>query len=413
MAMLSTTKLSDEFTALTARLMLCSSKSEIINLSGAFGQAIEKLIETENNEKESLGRLERKTSKMKFTSDECAGMDRAFRTQFKKSGQVANVIKRRSGRHSFLYEIRYRRGGYNLSVSSTDIGEARRRFLVETRAGNVERYARNVPKSGQNLFHEIASEWLAYKKGKINERTHQNYESYYRRYLREPLGDIPILKIRTIDLDKLLNADQARLYEDLRTVLNSIFKYAIASGVTTYNPVTLIPFKKASRQSERRALNEEELDRLHNRLNLPEFSPYKRTFLLMLYFGLRPCEVNEVRFEGDFLIARNAKRKGGKIEYKKIPIPNEARERIAVDSVNDAPHRTDVLNRVFKRVMQDEEITQYYLRHTFATVCQQYVRPDIVDIWMGDSSERLVGRVYTHFSDEFMRTQMEQVIFHK
>ena len=61
--------------------------------------------------------------------------------------------------------------------------------------------------------------------------------------------------------------------------------------------------------------------------------------------------------------------------------------------------------------MDDEDITQYFLRHTFATVCQQYVRPDIVDIWMGDSPERLVGRGYTHFPDEFMKDQMDKVVF--
>ena len=55
--------------------------------------------------------------------------------------------------------------------------------------------------------------------------------------------------------------------------------------------------------------------------------------------------------------------------------------------------------------------TAYCLRHTFATICQQYVRPDIVDIWMGDSPDRLVGRVYTHFSDKFMREQMDLVTF--
>ena len=69
------------------------------------------------------------------------------------------------------------------------------------------------------------------------------------------------------------------------------------------------------------------------------------------------------------------------------------------------------LNRVFKRVMQDKEVTQYFLRHTFATTCVQYVRPDIVDTWMGDSSERLVGRVYTHFPDNFMTNQMDLVQF--
>ena len=48
---------------------------------------------------------------------------------------------------------------------------------------------------------------------------------------------------------------------------------------------------------------------------------------------------------------------------------------------------------------------------SFATTCVQYVRPDIVDTWMGDSSERLVGRVYTHFPDKFMTNQMDLVQF--
>ena len=60
------------------------------------------------------------------------------------------------------------------------------------------------------------------------------------------------------------------------------------------------------------------------------------------------------------------------------------------------PHRTDVLNRIFKRIIGDETATQYYLRHTFATKCQEYVRPDIVDIWMDIAPEGL--------SDGFIRT---------
>ena len=57
-----------------------------------------------------------------------------------------------------------------------------------------------------------------------------------------------------------------------------------------------------------------------------------------------------------------------------------------------------------------------YKRRRFAATCKStpqttYVRPDIVDIWMGDSSERLVGRVYTHFPDKFMVEQMQNVVF--
>ena len=280
-----------------------------------------------------------------------------------------------------------------------------------TKPENIDQYQVRIIRSEKNLFREIAAEWLAFKKGKIHERTYNNYESYYRRYMRATLGEKPIKEIRTLDIDKILNGKKPRLYEDLRTIFNSIFKYAIASGILTYNPVMLIPFKKAERISERRALTKEEQKHLLDRLSTNEFSSYKSTFLFMLYFGLRPCELSDARIEGDFLIVRNAKRKNGKIEYKKIPVPLQAREKLNLEQPIVNPHRTDVLNRIFKRIMGSEQITQYYLRHTFATVCQQYVRPDIVDIWMGDSSERLVGRVYTHFSDEFMKEQMAKVKF--
>ena len=35
----------------------------------------------------------------------------------------------------------------------------------------------------------------------------------------------------------------------------------------------------------------------------------------------------------------------------------------------------------------------------------------IVEIWMGDSPERLVGKTYVHYSDEFMKMQMGTVSF--
>lgn len=402
-------KLSDELTLLTTRLMMCGSKREIINLSSEFGKLIEKVIAQESNLPPSTEKSI--TATIKFTKEEVANMAETLKRKFVANGLVARVIKRQSGKNTFLYEIRYRRDGYKIEVSSTDIKEAKRKFIEATRPENIDKYQVAIVPTGLNLFREIAAEWLAYKKGKINDRTYSNYESYYRRYIRVPLGEIPILKVRTIDVDNILRDKSARLYEDLRTVLNSIFKYAIASGIMTHNPVMLVPFKQAERKSSRRALTKDEQELLLNRLSTPEYAAYKHTFLILLYFGLRPCELSDARFEDNFLIARNAKRKNGKIEYKKIPIPKQAREKLDLRLPIVNPHRTDVLNRIFKRIIENEEISQYYLRHTFATTCQQYVRPDIVDIWMGDSPERLVGRVYTHFSDEFMLEQMKLVRF--
>ena len=347
---------------------------------------------------------------LKFTQKDISKMAKTFKKEFIANGLVARVIKRESGKNSFCYEIRYRRNGYNIEVSSTDLAKAKLKFLEATKPENIEKYATATKQSGFHLFKEVATEWLIYKKGKISKDTLNSYESYARRYVYPIIGEKPISSIRTIDVDNVLNEKTPRLYEDLRTVLNSVFKYAINSGLITHNPVALIPFKRAERQN-RRALTKEEQLLFAERIFLPEFKTYKQAFLIMFYFGLRPCELKNARFEGTFLIAQNAKRKGGKIEYKKIPVPKQAQEKLDITQAVSAPVSMNKLNDAFKRILQDDTVTQYYLRHTFATTCQQFVRPDIVDIWMGDSSERLVGRVYTHFPDEFMQKQMDFVHF--
>ena len=202
---------------------------------------------------------------------------------------------------------------------------------------------------------------------------------------------------------------QPRKYEELRTLFNGIFKYAVASGIIQNNPVALIKFKRAERQN-REALSEDEIKAFLGRIKEAKYDNIRQFAYVLYFFGLRPCEIDEeIHREGEFLIARNRKRKNGKIEYKKIPIPMQVQGLIDWDK----PLTTDLhrlkINDVMKEILAGK--TAYCLRHTFATVCQQYVRPDIVDIWMGDSPDRLVGRVYTHFSDKFMREQMDLVAF--
>ena len=345
-----------------------------------------------------------------FTQKEISKMAKTFKKEFIGNGLAAHVLKRDLYKKAVYYIIRYRRNGYEIQVGATTLEEAKEKFLEATRAENIEKYRKKEKRAKKNTFLFVTQEWLEFKKDKLNARTHKNYESYCQRYLYPVLGDMDISVIKTIDINGIMTKVEGRVYEDLRVVLNSVFKYALASGTITHNPMLLIPFKKAERNN-RRAMTEDEVKKMIERLNMDEYSDYKRTFLILLFFGLRPCELEDAHFEGNFLVARNAKRKNGKIEYKKIPICKQAREMLDLDAPVEALHRTDVLNRIFKRIMEDEEVTQYFLRHTFATVCQQYVRPDIVDIWMGDSSERLVGRVYTHFPDKFMVEQMQNVVF--
>lgn len=66
---------------------------------------------------------------LKFNRDEIAKMPKAFRKEFCAQGCLARIQKSMDERYSPIYEIRYRRNGYNKSVSATTLDEAKKRFI--------------------------------------------------------------------------------------------------------------------------------------------------------------------------------------------------------------------------------------------------------------------------------------------
>ena len=185
------------------------------------------------------------------------------------------------------------------------------------------------------------------------------------------------------------------MYEELRSVLNQTFKYAIASGIINHNPVTLLHFKRAERES-RGDLSPEKIHTFFNKIKDPKYDRIRQGAYVLYFFGLRPCELDkEARFENGFLICRNRKRKGGKIEYKKIPIPKQAREYLNFDEPITFSMSYPKSLDLFKKIFDDASVTFYNLRHTFASVCP----------------ERLVGKTYVHYKDDFMIRQMNKVKF--
>ena len=309
-------KLSDDLLQITTRLMLARERRETLNVAQeltAFVEKVDRLESTKDYQKEKSI-----SATLKFNRQEISKMSKTFKKEFIANGLAAHVIKRPSGKTGFYYEIRYRRNGYNLTASAKNIKDAKQKFLKMTELGEIEKYQVKQEKTGLYLLDEIAAEWLKYKQGKVVPQTWNYYASQYRRYISPILGKQSILFIKTIDIDGIMSGISGRLYDDLRTLFSQIFKYAENSGIITYNPVALIPFKKSERVSHN-ALSVGQIKTLLNALDRPEFAKYKQVFLIMLYFALRSCELADAHFEGDFLIARNVKRKNGKIEYKKSP----------------------------------------------------------------------------------------------
>ena len=358
--------------------------------------------EPENSKSKAVSSL------LHFTYKEIKNMATTFKKVFIANGLCAHVLKKPSGKNSYCYEIRYRSNGYDIRAYSTDLIKAKELFIAKTTAQEIEKYRIKDKKTTGNLFCHIFEQWHQYKYGTLCDKEHTRFRTNFYN-LPEELRNKPINAITTLDLDKVMKEVKPRKYEELRTLFNGIFKYAMASGILTHNPVALIQFKRSERQT-RDALSEDEIKAFLGRIKDVKYDKIRQFAYILYFFGLRPCEVDEeTHREGDFLIARNRKRKNGKIEYKKIPIPTQAQGLIDWDE----PLTTDLhrlkINDIMKELLAGK--TAYCLRHTFATTCQQYIRPDFVDIWMGDSPTRLVGRVYTHFPDKFMREQMNLVVF--
>ncbi len=409
--------ISTELIELTTKLMLAHERSEIIKIAASLNEIIAKIIllEEADSPAREIHQKEEKTSDLKFTEQEISKMSSTFKKAFIANGLAAHVTKRPSGKTKTCYTIRYRRNGYNIVASASDLKVAKDKFLEMTTPENIKKYYNPIGlKAKKDILENVFEEFYRYKEGLIERKliapkTLKSYRTVFYS-IPDEFRKKAIKDVRTSDIDDYIRSlDKARAKEDARSIFSMLFKYAIASGIVTHNPVSLVPFVRAERET-RDSLSKEEISTFLEAIKDPKYDRIRQGAYLMYFFGLRPCEIDEdPRREGNYLIARNRKRKKGKVEYKKIPIPKQAN--VLIDW--DKPLTFQLSDKPRERLMAKlvEGKTAYNLRHTFSSICQEKVKQEVVEVWIGDSSERLIGKVYTHYSDEFMLSQMDLVEF--
>ena len=91
---------------------------------------------------------------------------------------------------------------------------------------------------------------------------------------------------------------------------------------------------------------------------------------ILYYFGLRPCEVDEeTHIEGDFLITHNRKRKNGKIEQKKIPMPKDAWKMIDWNKPITFQCGKEKFHNLFKELLIGKSLfATPYIRNVMPTI---------------------------------------------
>ena len=89
---------------------------------------------------------------MKFRYKETLKMASTFKKQFIANGLVAHVIKRKSGKNTFCYEIRYRSNGFCISAAANALNKAKAKFLQKNVPREIEKYRTESAIKAQNYF---------------------------------------------------------------------------------------------------------------------------------------------------------------------------------------------------------------------------------------------------------------------
>ena len=332
---------------------------------------------------------------LKFTAKEISNMPISFRKLFRIGGLPVHCRKRvRSS--SVCYELRCRACGYNISAAGRTIEIAKARFIDRLKKIDADnkRKISAIP-TGYKDFCLYYFE--KFRKRKVTEMTYRCDLQRCKNHIFPALGDMELSEITPSDcqelLDRITEQGMGKTADEVFSLMNVTFKGAIAHGLIARNPLAIV-FHRRHVQEHGKALTREEEARL-----IASDSPHRLQLITALYTWLRPNEYFTLRREGAMLIARNSKRKGGKIEYKRIPINPML-----------APHIGDqtqfdfcILQTLYKhlrRILPGR--TLYDLRTTFYTRCRECGVADAARDEMVGHSSGVLADAYTDLSDAYL-----------
>ena len=340
---------------------------------------------------------------LKFTSQEVSKMPTYFKKYFRAEGCTIYYRKRRRG-NSVSYEARYRRHGYNISVSGPSLSVIKERFVQAIKdAESGQQTMRSVP----TTFNKFAVYYFEnFWKRKVAQSTYVNGMYKYKNHILPYFGETRIKDITPKQCQDLIDSINAKGYgktaDETYSTLNGIFSAAIRHRLITFNPLDLVQHTQHERVHGR-ALTHEEESRL---LTAFAGSKYQLLFAIAIYTGLRPNEYKTAKLEGKFIVAVNSKQKNGKIKYKKIPVTPMLQPYLNGITEISFPGLPYMRNKM-REVLPD--LILYDLRRTFNTRCVECGVADIArKLFMGHSLGKL-DSAYTDVSNEYLLSEGSKI----
>lgn len=331
-------------------------------------------------------------------------MPKFFKTIYKlKGGKAAHIRQKPNG----TYEIRYRRDGLNISVSSMNIGDAKERFIQALCAAKTEAM------NDKAFFGQYATQWLeVVKKPQVKDNTYADYTLMFKVHIFPKFGKLRLRDIKPIDVQKLLNAlcdkKTFRIAEKVYVLLNALFTFAVAEDLISKNPMALIRKPKYETKHGQAFTVEEE--RAFIEKCITSNSSYRYAYVLMTFTGIRRSELPSVEITSKWITVITSKgRKGEASKKRKIPVSPMLKPFLPFMTKENLTHKLDMLTRGFSKIAQSRHLHE--LRHTFITRCQECgISRELTSLWAGHKADNtMTSNVYTHFSDEFQLGEIQKL----
>ena len=390
--------------ALASKLILASTTGDDKELQRVSETLAVELTKEHREESGSPVLYEDVTGFLKIPDKEILKMPKSFRHTFRAEGKTICYRKRKRGKISCSYEARYRRHGFNLSVSATDLDELIQKFIAALHAAELGETAPKVP----TTFHEFAIFYFnKYRIRTVKERTLKNDMYRYKNHLQPFFKSIP-LKLINSDMvqafvDGYVDKGQIKNAKELNSLLSCIFNNAVNHGILQTNPCKLVILEDYESEHGVALTMDEENKLIESLADNPK---YQIPIAVALYAGLRPCEYRTATINGKFIKAECKKQHSKKIIYKYIPIIPRLQKILNGTTEIYFPNIKYIRKKIVAACPGHKP---YDLRTTFDTRCEMFKVADIArKFWMGHSIDKL-RKAYADLPDEFFLKEAEKL----
>lgn len=335
-------------------------------------------------------------------------------------------------------------------------GKTRAEVAAQIEAVLAEIHAGTYVEPTTTTLGEWLDLWLAeYVRPSLRPTTWTHYEGMVRLHLKPGLGNIPLARLQTAQVQRFLNAKaqrySAKTVELMQIVLHAALKQAVVEGLIARNAADNV--KRPQRKPpEMRVLSPSEMQRLLNVCDTERLGP---VIVFMLGTGLRLGETLALRWadiqDGVVRVMRSASRVKStgptKTEVvvqepktarsrRTVPIPanvrtslqqwraRQAEERLQMGTawedsglvftdyrgrmLNQSTLRT-TLNRLCDRA-GIKRINIHGLRHTYATrLLESGIHPRIAQELLGHSSIAMTLDIYSHVLPDQKRAAADAI----